>query len=147
MARFVMKSVEMWGKCSIPSVMSRFRKKYMLQKGTSFLHHIWSETVIYPCKKHLGGVSETRVIYGPQLLSCRPSRKQLSWQILSRIFKFLSRTSWGNRAIKQIYIFWRILQAGAGKLYNLQIRWLFEDQEKTMQKMVTFQITNYCILT
>ena len=147
MARFVMKSVEMWDKCSILSVMSRFRKKYMLQKGTSFLHHIWSETFIYPCKKHLGGVSETRVIYGPQLLSCRPSRKQLSWQILSRIFKFLSRTSWGNRAIKQIYIFWRILQAGAGKLYNLQIRWLFEDQEKTMQKMVTFQITNYCILT
>ena len=78
MARFVMKSVEMWDKCSIPSVMSRFRKKYMLQKGTSFLHHIWSETFIYPCKKHLGGVSETRVIYGPQLLSCRPSRKQLS---------------------------------------------------------------------
>ena len=121
MARLVVNSVEMWDKCSVPRVMPSFRENIYYKNGTSFLHHIWKKTFKCLYKKYLGGVSGTCVIYRPQLLICRPGRKQLNWRILSRKFKFLSCTSWGNHAIKQIYIFWRIFKVVAGIMYNLQI--------------------------
>ena len=70
----------------------------------------------------MSGVSGRCVAYGSELLICRPSRKQLSWQILSRKLTFSSCISWGNYALKQIYIFWKGPQIEADRTYNLQTR-------------------------
>ena len=77
----------------------------------------------YLYKKYLDGVRGTSVTYGPELLICRPNLKQLSLHILSRKLKLFCRISWGNYAIKQIYIFWRIFQGGTVRMYKLQTWW------------------------
>lgn len=71
----------------------------------------------------MDGVRGTSVTYGPELLICRPNLKQLSLHILSRKLKLFCRISWGNYAIKQIYIFWRIFQGGTVRMYKLQMWW------------------------
>ena len=118
----------MWDKFSIPQVMLSFREKTIFKKQyitfTPYLEGRYYESNFkYLYKKCLSEVTGTCVIYGPELLICRPSRKQLSWQILPRKFKFFFRISWGNYAIKQIYIFWKILQVRAVRMYTLQTRW------------------------
>lgn len=91
-------------------VTSNFKEKVIFQKRYTifipYLEERYCESNFkYLCKKYLVGVSGTCVIYGPELLICRPSIKQLSLHTLSRKLKFFYRISWGSYAIKQIYIF------------------------------------------